>query len=361
MENIGDQLKKAFEAYRQASIEKDSAKRELQQKTEYYQSYTQQLEQHIEDQNKLITELKALLSSAATKLASDEVSQKYPALQKQEVESLSSCDHHTDDLLCSHQMFLMRENMDTAEMPPCRLPRTSSVGNKDVLDVFWELQGHFQLIQALTRKQTNQLRKMSRRDNIANELQFSIPIQCTDVSAERSEGPLGSFSTAVRSREEEEKEEDEEGGELAPVSRLPGGANPEDGRFFADSLMELSVRFPPSADGEREFLNSAVGNPAGAVTGVSMVTEEMSLGKAVPLPMPHAGSASTNLPHEGIRGPQQLRWSPDLCESTAQGACEAPPRDPNHRKCEFCNALVPFAEIYSHLNSHFQSPTSNGH
>uniref|UniRef100_A0A0E9QKU7 Uncharacterized protein n=1 Tax=Anguilla anguilla TaxID=7936 RepID=A0A0E9QKU7_ANGAN len=99
MENIGTELKKAFEAYRQASIEKDSAKRELQQKTEYYQSYTQQLEQQIEDQNKLITELKALLSSAATKLASDEVSQKYPALQKQEVESLSSCDHHTEDLL----------------------------------------------------------------------------------------------------------------------------------------------------------------------------------------------------------------------------------------------------------------------
>ena len=30
--NIGEQLNKAFEAYRQASIEKDGAKRELQQK-----------------------------------------------------------------------------------------------------------------------------------------------------------------------------------------------------------------------------------------------------------------------------------------------------------------------------------------
>lgn len=33
--NIGDQLNKAYEAYRQASIERDSAKKELQQMVLY--------------------------------------------------------------------------------------------------------------------------------------------------------------------------------------------------------------------------------------------------------------------------------------------------------------------------------------
>ncbi|KAJ8350210.1 hypothetical protein SKAU_G00253400 [Synaphobranchus kaupii] len=365
--NIGDQLKKAFEAYRQASIEKDSAKRELQQKTDYYQSNTQQLEQQIEDQNKLITKLKAQLSSA-TKLASDEASQKcqYPALQKQEVESSSSYDHHTADISCSHQMLLMSDHM-AAQKPPCRLPGSSSVEKKDVLDMFWELRGNLQVIQALTRKQTDHLRKICRGNNIANEQQFSIPIQCTEVTAERAEGPLGPFSSAARPSGAEREEE--EGGEPAPVSPPSSRAKPEE-RDFPDSLTELSVRFPPSTESEYDFLNSAVGKTVdaiagrqelAAVTGVPMATDEQSLGVAIPIPIPHAGSASTDITHEGIRGPQQLLWSPDLCEVPVQGACADPPRGPNHRKCEFCNALVPLEDIYSHLNSHFQSPTSNGY
>uniref|UniRef100_A0A3Q2YJ91 Tbk1/Ikki binding domain-containing protein n=1 Tax=Hippocampus comes TaxID=109280 RepID=A0A3Q2YJ91_HIPCM len=63
--NIGDQLNKAFEAYRQVSIEKDHAQKELQQmvKTEYYQQYTQELQRQIEDQQQLIGQLKAQLSA----------------------------------------------------------------------------------------------------------------------------------------------------------------------------------------------------------------------------------------------------------------------------------------------------------
>ncbi|KAJ8255760.1 hypothetical protein COCON_G00196240 [Conger conger] len=342
--NIEDQLKKAYEAYRQVCIERDNAKRELQQKTEYYQNYTQQLEQQIDDQNQLITKLKALLRSA-TKLASDEASY-YPGLQKQEVESLSSCDHHTDEPSCSHQMLLARENMDTAEMLSCRLPGTSTVDNKDVVDIFLELVGDFQLIQALTRKQTNHLRKMSRR-NIANEPRFSIPIQCTDVSAERSEGPLGPFSTAVESRD---------GRELAPATLLPGGADPEE-------LTELSVRLPPSTESEFEFLNSGMGRPnhevigtqpLGRVTSVSMMTQAQSLG----LPILHTGSSSSNFSFQDIYEPKQLLWKPDLCEATAQGTGADPSSGSDHSKCEFCNDLVPLAHIYSHLNSH--CPASNG-
>lgn len=61
--NIGDQLNKAFEAYRQVSIEKDNAKKELQQMSEYYERYTQQLQKQIEDQQQLISKLEAKLSA----------------------------------------------------------------------------------------------------------------------------------------------------------------------------------------------------------------------------------------------------------------------------------------------------------
>lgn len=61
--NIGDQLNKAFEAYRQVSIEKDNAKKELQKMTEYYVGYTQTLEKQIKDQQLLISKLQAKLSA----------------------------------------------------------------------------------------------------------------------------------------------------------------------------------------------------------------------------------------------------------------------------------------------------------
>uniref|UniRef100_A0A8C6VXY6 TRAF family member-associated NFKB activator n=1 Tax=Nothobranchius furzeri TaxID=105023 RepID=A0A8C6VXY6_NOTFU len=63
--NIGDQLNKAFEAYRKVSIEKDNAKKELQKMTEYYERYTQELQKQIEDQQRLISELEAKLSAAS--------------------------------------------------------------------------------------------------------------------------------------------------------------------------------------------------------------------------------------------------------------------------------------------------------
>uniref|UniRef100_A0A3B3ZTF9 TRAF family member-associated NFKB activator n=1 Tax=Periophthalmus magnuspinnatus TaxID=409849 RepID=A0A3B3ZTF9_9GOBI len=61
--NIGDQLNKAFEAYRQVSIEKEIAKKELQKMTEYYEGYTRKLQKQIEDQQRLISVLEAKLTA----------------------------------------------------------------------------------------------------------------------------------------------------------------------------------------------------------------------------------------------------------------------------------------------------------
>ncbi|CDQ57224.1 unnamed protein product [Oncorhynchus mykiss] len=93
--NIGDQLNKAFEAYRQASIERDSAKRELQKTNEYYQRHTQKLQKQIEDQQQLISKLKVQLI-AATKQPSGEVKGE-DVPRKQEEETLSSSNHLFDN------------------------------------------------------------------------------------------------------------------------------------------------------------------------------------------------------------------------------------------------------------------------
>ncbi|KAG9349226.1 hypothetical protein JZ751_027669 [Albula glossodonta] len=290
--NMGDQLNRAFEVYRQASIEKDSAKRELQQK---------------------------------------------------------------------------RENMDSVKLH--KLTGASNVGTDNVIDVFRELQENFRLIQALTEKQTDRLRKVYAGNDKANaEEQFSIPIQCTEVTAERAEGPLGRFSLASRSGIDRGTGGRVDRGQ-APEPLPSRGSSSEEGSL-ADSLAKLDVRFPPPTDSEYDFLNSAVEKPIDVmarkkelptVTGVPMVTEEQSLELSIPVPQPHAVSTPSSIINQGIRGPQQPLWSPDLCEATAQAAFADSQRDPNPRMCAFCKDLVPTDHILSHLNSHFQTQNGNGH
>ncbi len=72
--------------------------------------------------------------------------------------------------------------------------------------------------------------------------QFSMPIQCTEDTAEQAEAP---FSSPLRS------EVDDTSTSTSLASR---GAGP-DGPSF-DSLRGLSVKFPPSTDDEYDFLNS---------------------------------------------------------------------------------------------------------
>ena len=128
-----------------------------------------------------------------------------------------------------------------------------------------------------------------------------MPIQCTDRTAE-AETP---FSSALRSAVEIP---------LPPTSLASRGASPED-RDLVDSLTKLSVKFPPSADSEYDFLNSTperhialpMKRPLSSIP--SAVTEE----EPVELPMPFvyptfsSHSTSSSLSQESVRGPQQVR------------------------------------------------------
>ncbi|TSM68833.1 TRAF family member-associated NF-kappa-B activator [Bagarius yarrelli] len=241
--NIGDPLNKAYEAYRNISIENENAKKLLQEKTEQFHRYTQQLEKKIEHQEREISELKAQLK------------------------------------LIKH---------------------TSA------------------------------------------EQQFSMPIQCTDNSAEQVEEP---FSSSSQPRPK--VDESVTSGALA--SR---GASPEEGDFMND------IKFPPSADSEYEFLHSA---PDRSVP-LPLHRKDLSEPISTVLEESYSYSASTqashllpaSVPHEGVRGPQQPLWSPDL-----NPAAESETSSTGSAHCTFCKATVPSDLMYSHLNSHFQGKASD--
>ncbi|XP_064868408.1 TRAF family member-associated NF-kappa-B activator-like isoform X2 [Oncorhynchus nerka] len=356
--NIGDQLNKAFEAYRQASIERDSAKRELQKTNEYYQRHTQKLQKQIEDQQQLISKLKVQLI-AATKQPSGEV--KGEAVpRKQEEETLSPSNHLFDNPSSSFRKInYLKENMETAMIvspSPHTAPVNNSFEKKDVFEAFQALQGKFQQIQTLTRRQKDHLKKISKGNYMANEQQFSMPIQCTDVTAEQAERPFPSALRPVVILQH------------PPTSLASRGASQED-RDLVDSLTRLSVKFPPSTDSEYEFLNSApekhfdlsMPKQRAAVSSIPAVIEESSMELAIPFLYPtspsHPTSPSTSLSHESVRGPLQPLWSPELCDAAAAQAVSAKPQQQinnNPDICAYCNAEVPQDHMKSHLFTHCQ-------
>lgn len=125
--------------------------------------------------------------------------------------------------------------------------------------------------------------------------QFSMPIQCTDVTGEQAEV---SFSPALRP---------EACSVSAPLASR--GADPDDGSF--DSLRELSVKFPPN-NTEYEFLNSTpdkrielpVLGP-GLESHIHPLREESYPSYPVHSSPTHTSASSASL--ENVRGPQQVR------------------------------------------------------
>lgn len=331
--NIGDQLNKAFEAYRQVSIEKDNAKKQLQQMTEYYEQYTQKLQKQIDDQQQLISVLEAQLS----------------ATRKPSEMKCEPCNHLVDGA-SAYRKTQYPENMGTVAVAPI-MPVNSSVDYQDMLDAFEAIQGKFRQIRSLTRRQKDHLKRFHGGNDTSNDQQFSMPIQCTDRTAE-AETP---FSSALRSAVD------------PPTSLASRGASPED-RDLVDSLTKLSVKFPPSTDSEYDFLNST---PERHI-GLPMKRPLSSVPTALPeepleQPMPFvyrtlsSHSASSSLSQESVRGPQQPLWSPELCDAGGvEGTELVAPQNSSPDKCAFCHAVVPQDQMNSHLYSHFSPKNEAG-
>ncbi|XP_062389987.1 TRAF family member-associated NF-kappa-B activator isoform X2 [Sardina pilchardus] len=383
--NIADQLNKAFEAYRTASIERDNAKRELKQKTDYYERYTLKLEQQIEDQNQKISKLQDQLISA-TNHASGEIKCYETGHRKQEAEPLSPGEHRLNKSSSrSYRTNHFLEN-EIRDCPGMHLHTVAGVSGSEtnILEAFQEIQGKFQLIRTLTKKQKDHLKRIHRGNDSANEPQFSMPIQCTDVNAERAEASFSSSSSSSSSAVARASMDEPvsasslaaagplAAGPLASSSLASRGASPEDGDSV-DSLTKLSVKFPPRTDSEYDFLNStpekpvelptATGHRTGMLTGGLPTIEEPS---KEPFSYPSTQPPPSSIPSvtssvslESVRGPQQALWSPELCDAAAVAAPPACAEPHQQENCAFCHASVPQERMYSHLNSHFKDSACN--
>ncbi|XP_076026123.1 TRAF family member-associated NF-kappa-B activator isoform X2 [Genypterus blacodes] len=270
----------------------------------------------------------------------------------QEEDILLPCNHLADGTGAFRKTQYLKEDMEAAVAVAPQLQLTSSTEYQEMLDVFAAIQGKILQIRALTRKQKERLRRFCGGNDAAHDQRFSMPIQCTDGTADQAERLL---SSALRSAVEVP---------LPPTSLASRGASPED-RDLVDSLTKLSVKFPPGADSEYEFLTSAPEphidlalarkRPLSSIAGA--LTEELPAELAVPFvyTAPSSHSTPSSLSQEVVRGPQQPLWRPELSNAADVGTELQVVQSSSPDKCAFCHAVVPRERMNSHLYSHFSA------
>ncbi|KAM5153122.1 TRAF family member-associated NF-kappa-B activator isoform 1-T2 [Mantella aurantiaca] len=345
----GDQLNRAYEAYRQACMDKERYKKELQQKKDFY-------EQQSWEQKKQIESLKGHIFQLTSQLAAMNASAVHYAPQSPKLENKdgwkndSTCNlsleqlqqqlrgitqrekHYKEQLdleklrflemegeqnklisaLSSkneevqHLKSLLKEANERREKQNSRtvhgheaevrsknlipdLSAASAVSENErqnIDQVFSDIKEQFSRICKLTREQNRLLKGEIACGNDAR-VHFSMPIQCTDEDSQEDQTLPKPITKMGRSL-------------FTPIT--PRGLTPdEDLTVSVESLSNLSVKFPPSTD-DSEFLRSSA--------------------EKLPV-LPHAPEQNTNLSKILVEAPPNLRKL-----STAVSSPPYSPRSP---------------------------------
>ncbi|KAM9305676.1 TRAF family member-associated NF-kappa-B activator [Gastrophryne carolinensis] len=293
----GDQLNRAYDAYKQACFEKERFRKELQQKTDFY-------EQQSRDQQKQIAKLKEQISMLTSQLSlfggadgrkreSAPLNIPLEQLEDQLRASLQRERHYEDQLeiqkcrvqemedeqyklkstLSSkneeiqHLKILLKEAKARQEKEPRTIygheaqmrsknlivDRTATFDlneneRQSVERIFSDIKEEFRWICKLTREQRSQLNTFLPKKGPASGNgpleQFSMPVQCTDEeNKEAQQLPKPSMNMVPS---------------FTPITAR-GLAPDLDVTISVESLSNLSVKFPPTSD-ESEFLKSSTEN-----------------------------------------------------------------------------------------------------
>uniref|UniRef100_A0A8C6Z0I7 TRAF family member associated NFKB activator n=1 Tax=Nothoprocta perdicaria TaxID=30464 RepID=A0A8C6Z0I7_NOTPE len=229
--NIGEQLNKAYEAYRQACMDRDHAVKELQLKTESYMQQIHEQQEQIELQNNIIAKLKSQLGALNANRGT------YPSLHMLFL-SMLSCTDKQFRVCCFHfySKHPSEENLET---------------------IFQEMEEECHQICMLAGEQTDQLSKFKIKREPEAEIQFSMPIQCTDKTDEQAEEL---FKPRVI--------KDINRGASCITSITPRGVGQDEDNNSVESLSKFNVKFPPT-DNDSAFLQSTQDKPTVPCTAIA--------------------------------------------------------------------------------------------
>ncbi|XP_009460380.1 PREDICTED: TRAF family member-associated NF-kappa-B activator [Nipponia nippon] len=318
--NIGEQLNKAYEAYRQACMDRDHAVKELQQKTENYMQQIREQQEKIELQNGIIAKLKSQLAALnanrgnvhpyilmhedieTSNLSFCQLSEKLNVakqrekLLKEQLESesmklkqlqdknnqkerkLISIISNQEDKIRTLKSKLkeLNEAQKGVQMPtykrevkskkvvpdkpelPLGISGISPMPERENLEtIFQDMKEECHRICMLAREQTDQLSKFKIKPEPETEIQFSMPIQCTDKTDEQAEEL---FKPRVI--------KDINRGASCITSITPRGVGQDEDNNYVESLSKFNVKFPPT-DNDSAFLQSTQEKPTVPCTGIA--------------------------------------------------------------------------------------------
>ncbi|KAM6421365.1 TRAF family member-associated NF-kappa-B activator isoform 1-T2 [Rhynochetos jubatus] len=318
--NIGEQLNKAYEAYRQACMDRDHAVKELQLKTENYTQQIREQQEKIELQNSIIAKLKSQLAALnanrgnahpyilmhedieTSNLPFSQLSEKLniakqrEKLLKEQLESeslklkqledknsqkerklISIISNQEDkirtlksklkDLSEAQKGILMpayKREVKSKKVVPDKpefslgISGISAMPERENLEtIFQDMKEEFHRICMLAREQTDQLSKFKIKPEPETEIQFSMPIQCTDKTDEQAEEL---FKPRVI--------KDINRGASCITSITPRGVGQDEDNNSVESLSKFNIKFPPT-DNDSAFLQSTQEKPTGPCTGIA--------------------------------------------------------------------------------------------
>ncbi|XP_041329230.1 TRAF family member-associated NF-kappa-B activator [Pyrgilauda ruficollis] len=316
--NIGEQLNKAYEAYRQACMDRDHAMKELQQKTENYMQQIREQQEKIELQNSIIAKLKSQLAalnanrgnahpyilvqedvetsnlpfrqlseklniakqrekllkeqldseSMKLKQLEDKSNQKERKLlsiisnQDDKIRNLESKLQELNEAQKGIQTPTYKREVKSKKVVPDK-PELSlgisgiSPERENLETIFQDMKEECRRICMLAREQTDQLSIFKIKPEPETEIQFSMPIQCTDKTDEQAEEL---FKPRVI--------KDINRGASCITSITPRGVGQDEDNNSVESLSKFNVKFPPT-DNDSAFLQSTQEKPAIPCTAIS--------------------------------------------------------------------------------------------
>lgn len=245
--NIGQQLNKAYEAYRQACMDRDSAIRELQQKTETYEQKIREQQEQLSYQQTVIDKLKSQLLLMNSNQDNSHVY--VPVLENTEARKNNLTFDQPSEKIKSG---MPRDKESKVRRQDVSSPRkeisSRSFGiplfheRGSIEKTFWDLKEEFHRICILAKAQKDHLSKLN-IPNTATETQCSVPIQCTDKTDKQD----ALFKPQAK--------DDINRGAPCITSVTPRGLGGDEEETSFESLSKFNVKFPPM-DSESTFLHS---------------------------------------------------------------------------------------------------------
>uniref|UniRef100_A0A452FDV3 UBZ1-type domain-containing protein n=1 Tax=Capra hircus TaxID=9925 RepID=A0A452FDV3_CAPHI len=258
--NIGEQLNKAYEAFRQACMDRDFAVKELQRKTEDYEQRIPEQQEQLSLQQTIIDKLKSQLLLVNS--SRDNSCGYIPLLEDSEARKNNLTLEEPHD---KPKSGIPREKNQRKETSPRSLGTPLFHERSYIEKTFWDLKEEFHRICLLAKAQKDHLSKLN-VPTTATETQCSMPIQCMDKTDKQEV----LFKPQAK--------DDINRGAPSVTSVTPRGLGQDEEDTSFESLSKFNVKFPPT-DNDSTFLHSTPERPdvLGSVTSETVCQDQFNM------------------------------------------------------------------------------------